>query len=65
MPSIVVTGEFPTAEIGITQERTGAPPRCTVQAPHSAAPQLNLVPFRLSASRSTQSSGVSLSTSTV
>jgi hypothetical protein len=31
-------------EIGVMQERIGLPSRCTVQAPHSAAPQPNLVP---------------------
>src|SRR4029077_21115205 len=41
-----------------------APSRCTVHAPHSAMQQPNLVPVRLSVSRSTHSSGVSASTST-
>src|SRR3954447_26239768 len=46
------------------QERMAAPSRCTVQAPHSAMPQPNLVPVMPSTSRSTHSSGVSPSTST-
>jgi hypothetical protein len=37
----------------------------TVQAPHSAIPQPNLVPVMPSTSRSTQSRGVSPSTSTL
>ena len=41
---MVVTGWSPTALTGIWQERTGWPSRCTVQAPHSAMPQPNLVP---------------------
>ncbi len=47
------------------QERVGAPSTCTVQAPHSAMPQPNLVPVMPSTSRSTHSSGVSPSTSTL
>ena len=35
------------------------PSRCTVQAPHKAAPQPNLVPVSPISSRITQSSGVS------
>ena len=49
----------------VMQERIGAPSICTVQAPHSAMPQPNLVPVMPSTSRSTQSSGVSPSTSTL
>mgnify|MGYP006189260605 CR=1 FL=1 len=41
------------------QARTGSPFRCTVQAPHSAMPQPNLVPFMCSSPRSTHSRGVS------
>jgi hypothetical protein len=56
----------PTAALtGITQDRRGLPSECTVQAPHSAAPQPNLVPFMPSRSRSTQSSGMSGGASTV
>src|SRR5262245_7055585 len=36
---MVVTALPCTAESGITQERTGSPSRCTVQAPHCASPQ--------------------------
>src|SRR2546429_1069223 len=57
---------FPvTAATGVTQERTGRPSSCTVQAPHSAMPQPNLVPVRPITSRSTQSTGMSGGTSTV
>src|SRR5262245_44219560 len=48
-----------TADTGVMQERTGLPLTCTVQAPHCAAPQPNLVPVSPSSSRTTQSSGVS------
>jgi hypothetical protein len=34
------------ADTGVTQERIGWPSRCTVQAPHRATPQPNLVPVR-------------------
>jgi hypothetical protein len=47
------------AAIGVTQDRTGSPLTWTVQAPHWAMPQPNLVPVRPSSSRSTHSSGVS------
>src|SRR5262245_32595150 len=46
------------------QERTATPSTWTVQAPHNAIPQPNFVPVMPSTSRSTQSSGVSPSTST-
>src|SRR4051794_21931020 len=49
--------------IGVTQDRVATPSMCTVQAPHSAAPQPNLVPVIPSTSRRTQSNGVSPSTS--
>jgi hypothetical protein len=42
------------------QERIGLPSTCTVQAPHMATPQPNLVPVSLRCSRSTHNSGVSL-----
>lgn len=48
-----------TSETGVEQERTAAPSTCTVQAPHSPAPQPNLVPVKFNESRKTQSSGVS------
>src|SRR5450756_1124042 len=54
-----------TAETGMMQDRTGTPPRWTVQAPHCAMPHPNLVPFRSSMSRSTQSRGISGGASTV
>src|SRR5919109_4987506 len=44
--------------------QSAAPSTCTVQAPHSAWPQPNLVPVMPSTSRSAHSSGVSPSTST-
>src|SRR5256886_4325516 len=64
-PSIVVTRLLATAEMGSTQVRVATPSRCTVQAPHCAMPQPNLVPVRPSVSRSTQRSGVSGVTLTV
>ena len=54
-----------TADAGITQERTGLPSMCTVQAPHIAMPQPYLVPVIPSSSRNTQSSGMSSSTFTL
>src|SRR5206468_12343692 len=57
---------FPVAAAtGVTQERIGRPSTCTVQAPHSAMPQPNLVPVRPITSRSTHKSGMSAGTSTV
>src|SRR5918992_1786939 len=51
---------LPTAtDTGVTQERFGAPSRCTVQAPHWAMPQPNLVPVRPRRSRNTQRRGMS------
>src|ERR1700674_1251949 len=47
------------AETGVTHERVGSPFTCTVHAPQSAMPQPNLVPVRLSWSRSAQRRGVS------
>src|SRR5689334_8489325 len=49
----------------VMHERVAAPSKWTVQAPHSAMPQPNLVPVMPRTSRSTQSSGVSPSTSTL
>src|SRR5882762_4159702 len=64
-PSIVVIARSPTDPTGNWQERTGAPARCTVHAPHCAIPHPNLVPVRPSTSRRTHSSGMSAGTSTV
>src|SRR5437764_1068184 len=62
---MVTTSPSCTDAIGVTQERRGWPLRCTVQAPHCATPHPYLVPVSLSASRKTQSKGVSGSTSTL
>src|ERR1700749_1240276 len=62
----MVVMSCPTASFtGMTQERLGDPSRCTVQAPQSATPQPNLVPFMPSRSRSTHRSGMSGSASTL
>src|SRR6185503_11045485 len=63
-PSIVVTGSF-TVPTCVWQDRTALPFTWTVQAPHSPAPQPNLVPFMSRTSRSTHKRGVSAGTSTV
>src|SRR3546814_3172224 len=42
--SIVVTELSPMLSTAVMQDRVAAPPTCTVQAPHSAWPQPNLVP---------------------
>ena len=42
-----------------SQARAALPSRCTVQAPHCAIPQPNLVPVSCSSSRNTHKSGVS------
>src|SRR5581483_11303161 len=61
----MVTTFLPAARrTGVTHDRTASPSRWTVQAPHRAMPQPNLVPVRPSVSRSTQSSGVSPETFT-
>src|SRR4051812_32741634 len=62
---MVVTSRTPTDSSGVTQERTASPSRCTVQAPHSALPQPNLVPTSCISPRSTHSKGVSGSALTV
>src|SRR5215472_2516294 len=64
MASMVVTSEAPMLSTGVTQDRVALPSMCTVQAPHNAMPQPNLVPVMPSTSRSTHKSGVSPSTST-
>src|SRR5213593_4296474 len=46
------------AATGITQERTAAPSRCTVQAPHCAMPHPYLVPVRPTCSRIAHRRGV-------
>src|SRR5262252_11245111 len=62
----MVVMAWPTAALtGITQDRLGIPSRCTVQAPQSATPQPNLVPFMPSTSRKTHSRGMSGATSTL
>ena len=58
-PSIVVTLRPAAACTGVTQALVGLPSKCTVQAPHCAIPQPNLVPVNLSSSRNTHRSGVS------
>src|ERR1035441_7695806 len=55
--STVVIAALPTLAIGVTQERVGTPSRWTVHAPQNDIPQPNLVPLRLSSSRSTHSRG--------
>jgi hypothetical protein len=65
IPSMVVTAPLPTLLMGVTQDRRGVPSMITVQAPHSATPQPNLVPVLPRTSRNTHSSGVSPSTSTL
>src|SRR4051812_12793118 len=62
---MVVTSEPCRLSTVVTQDRVATPSTCTVQAPHWAMPQPNLVPVMPSTSRSTQSSGVSSSTSTL
>src|SRR4051794_13590167 len=64
-PSIVVTLLLATLEMGVTQERTGCPFRCTVHAPHSDMPHPNFVPVMPSVSRKTHKSGIAGGTSTV
>src|SRR3984957_4796179 len=63
-PSMVVIGAVPTDDTCVTQDRTGALFKCTVQAPQKLLPQPNLVPFKSSKSRSTQSNGICGSAST-
>src|SRR5580698_7742099 len=56
-PSMVVIWALVTELTGTTQLRTALP--STVQAPHAAMPQPNLVPVSWSSSRRTQRSGAS------
>src|SRR5260370_21934700 len=65
MASMVVIAEVPTLSMVVMQERVGFPSTWMVQAPHSAAPQPNLVPVIPRTSRRTHRTGVSPSTSTV
>src|SRR5581483_10508809 len=62
---MVVTLFPATVEIGVTHDRIGCPLICTVQHPHSAIPQPNLVPVIPSVSRKTHNSGICGETSTV
>src|ERR1043165_270623 len=56
----MVTTAWPSmSPTWIWQERTAVPSTCTVQAPHSARPQPNLVPVMPTMSRRYQSRGVS------
>src|SRR3954468_6700061 len=52
-----------TADTGAIHDRVGAPSIWTVHAPHSPSPQPNLLPVRLSTSRSVHNKGISLGTS--
>ncbi len=61
---VVTLRWLPTADTGVTQARTALPSRWTVQAPHCAIPQPNLVPVKPRTSRRTQSSGMSGGAST-
>ena len=47
----------------VMRDRVGVPSTWTVQAPHCAMPQPNLVPVSAASSRIAQSSGISASTS--
>ena len=62
---MVVTFFPATLAAVVEQERVGAPFTWTVQAPHSAIPQPNLVPVIPSVSRSTHNRGMSLGTFTL
>jgi hypothetical protein len=57
-PSIVVTFLLPTDETGIEHDRTGAPSKWTVHAPHCAIPQPNFVPVSPTSSLIAQSNGI-------
>ena len=62
---MVVTRRPATEARGVTQERIATPSKCTVQAPHMAMPQPNLVPGSPATSLTAQSSGMSGSASSV
>src|SRR4051794_23032311 len=53
-----------TSPTMVWHERTASPFTCTVQAPHSPAPQPNFVPVICNCSRIAQRSGVSFAAST-
>src|SRR3569832_1952771 len=57
---MVVTERSAISPICVWQENARFPSICTMQAPHSPAPQPNLVPGSLSSSRITQRRGVAL-----
>src|SRR5262252_2541760 len=54
-----------TCDTGVEHDRVALPSTCTVQAPHSPAPQPNLVPVSSRVSRRTQRRGVSGATLTL
>src|SRR5438093_12655329 len=62
---MLTTSRPGSAAAGVTHARTARPSTWTVHAPHWATPHPYFVPVRVSSSRSTHSSGTSLSTSTV
>src|SRR4051812_34973428 len=64
-PSSVTTSAPTARDIGVTQERTARPFMITAQAPHWSSPQPNLGPSSPRSLRSTYSSGVSGSASTL
>src|SRR5215831_20441413 len=62
---MVVIDASATLAAGVMHERRATPLISTVQAPHWAIPQPNLVPLSSSPSRSAQSSGMSSGASSV
>src|ERR1700704_3002397 len=62
---MVVTLRPATVESGVMQERMALPSKWTVQAPHSAIPQPNLVPVRPANSRTAHNRGMLGSASNV
>ena len=58
-PSIVITRLFCSVRICVWHDLTAWPSTCTVQAPHSPAPQPNRVPVSRRSSRRYQSRGIS------
>src|SRR5690606_720058 len=62
---MVVTTLPARSDMGVTHARTASPSTCTVQLPHRAAPQPNLVPVRPSSSRKYHRSGIDGSPSNV
>src|SRR5262245_58042020 len=55
---MVVTARPATSDIWVWHENARLPSMCTMQAPHSPAPQPNLVPVSLRPSRITHNKGV-------